>query len=443
VINPVPPPAQARPSNPIVYDVLRLFLGIFDPTPRGIDRVDLACARFLFESWPGGCLGVLLTPFGPRLHDRRQVLRWLDQVEAHWAENRDSGDDTELARIMARLCGFDVPRFRHPPAGRQGHLARKSRLLSLLSRLDIRMGKPARRDAPSNALYINVGQLGWAAPWATGWLAGRRDIRPIFMIHDVIPLETPELVSGPGPWAHRRMIKATARHAAAILCTTGATSETVLQAVRNEGRLDIAAEVIPLPVAPVFLRQPTPDPSLDGKNYFVVCGAIEPRKNHMVLLNAWRELIASRGRTAPKLIVAGRPARGGQPIQTVIETDPIFRDSVILATGLSSSALRDLMSRATALLMPSLAEGFGLPIIEALALGTPVLASGLPAHREVGGDYVHYLDPLDTAGWLTEIARLADGGDRVAALRDRIRGYRPMTPAEYNGRLACFLGTFG
>lgn len=85
------------------------------------------------------------------------------------------------------------------------------------------------------------------------------------------------------------------------------------------------------------------------------------------------------------------------------------------AGGLSTPGLRSLLAGARALLMPSFAEGFGLPVAEALAAGTPVVASEIEAFREVGGGAIDYIDPFNGVGWLqavrdySALARLGRG----------------------------------
>ncbi len=86
--------------------------------------------------------------------------------------------------------------------------------------------------------------------------------------------------------------------------------------------------------------------------------------------------------------------------------------------------------------MPSFAEGFGLPIVEALALGTPVIASDLAAHREAGGSYVTYLHPIDGLGWLSAIRTHVT---EQAVLRQRIADYRIWTWPDYLRRIEPFL----
>jgi glycosyltransferase involved in cell wall biosynthesis len=275
------------------------------------------------------------------------------------------------------------------------------------------------------------------------WLRHRPDVSPVFMLHDVIPIEHPHLVSRIGHTTHKRMVDAAARHAAGLIFTTEAAGRSVVTALRARGRSAPATTALPLPVAPVFLNRQPADPTLAGHAFFVLCGAIEPRKNHLMLLQAWAELVQQMGERAPRLVVAGSPARGGQPILQRLLACGALRRHVIVATGLSSPALRQLMAHARAVLMPSLAEGFGLPIIEALTLGTPVVASDLPAHLEVGGGYATYLRPDDRPGWVRAIARHTEDLAHVAALRARIAGYRPMTAQEYFGRMDTFLEAFG
>ena len=86
------------------------------------------------------------------------------------------------------------------------------------------------------------------------------------------------------------------------------------------------------------------------------------------------------------------------------------------------------MAGAVALVAPSFAEGFGLPIVESLAAGTPALASDIAAHREVGGDLVLYADPVDGPSWLSAIQTLMDPRAQLSAeMRAKIAGYQPMT----------------
>ena len=367
--------------TPIIFDLLRLLLGPTAITPRGIDRVDFAYANYLFSNWPGECLGLLPTPLGMRLFDRERVVRGLHTLEAMWREHQ-AGHDAAAASVVHRIGGGTgaTPQPRHA----NGHrLWAATRLGRMLLSTGLTAGVSARAGAPESCVYLNVGQLGMAAPWTGSWLQRRPDIRPVYMLHDAIPIERPDLVTPMGCTAHRRMMQTAARHAAGLIFTTQAATASVLRALQTYGAPAPKMISLHLPVAPSFLTPAEPAPPATEHPYFVVIGAIEQRKNLLLLLNVWYQLRAQLGARTPRLVIAGRPGRGGQPILDRLQASEADGD-VIVASGLSSPALRHLVANARAVLMPSWAEGFGLPIIEALAVGTPVLASDLAAHREVG-----------------------------------------------------------
>ena len=428
-------------SRPIVYDGVRLFLGAWAPAPRGIDRVDLLYARHLFEHWPGDCMGLLPTAWGTRLYDRGRGIRLLDAIEALWRETADAETDTTLAYVRHWLTGEAPPAPGARPGARYdrvGSLARQARLLAATG---FTFGRSAARCTPLDAIYINIGQLGWAVPWSTSWLRHRPDIRAVFMLHDVIPLLHPDLVSLGGRLAQRWMLAAVSRYANGLITTTDVAGDAVLRTLRPHPRPIVATGSLHLPVAATFLDQDVSDETPSGCTYFLICGAIEPRKNHAMLFNVWRQLVAERGVHAPRLVVVGSPAHGGRSILRQLAQSVPLRSHVITVSGLSSPGVRRLMTYARAVLMPSLAEGFGLPIIEALTVGTPVLASDLPVHREVGGDLACYVDPTDERGWLDAIRRLTVAPAFVADLRNRIATYQPTTAASYFARVQEYLET--
>jgi glycosyltransferase involved in cell wall biosynthesis len=93
----------------------------------------------------------------------------------------------------------------------------------------------------------------------------------------------------------------------------------------------------------------------------------------------------------------------------------------------SDRQLDELLAGARAVLIPSFAEGYGMPVAEALAAGVPVIASDIEALREVGGEVPEYLDPIDGLGWLDAVLDYArpDSARRAAQL-DRLLSWAPM-----------------
>jgi len=167
-------------------------------------------------------------------------------------------------------------------------------------------------------------------------------------------------------------------------------------------------------------------PTLPDKPYFVCLGTIEPRKNHLLLLNLWRELVARRDGEAPALLLIGR--RGWEIESTIDMLDrcPALRGIVSQRGPLSDNETAHLLRNARALLLPSFAEGFGFPLAEALALGIPVLASDLPALREIGGAVPEYFGPLDGAAWREAILDYSlEPSPRREAQLQRLARWRP------------------
>ena len=154
----------------------------------------------------------------------------------------------------------------------------------------------------------------------------------------------------------------------------------------------------------------------------------------------WRELAQLSGSATPKLIVAGARGWENENILDMLERCPAIRNHVIEASGLSTPSLKRLIDNARAVLMPSFAEGYGLPVAEALTAGTPVLASNLPSLRAMEGSAITWLEPMDGLGWLAAIRRLSE----APAHWSQVRHDRPLgkfSSETYFQRIEAFVST--
>jgi glycosyltransferase involved in cell wall biosynthesis len=387
-------------TNRVAFDLARLFIGPMTSTPRGIDRVDFAYARHFFEQWSGDSVGILPTPWGIRWFTRDRSLRVVNFIEDYWGETEEPDADPAYQWMKARLRG------EHPSVTPTKQSSISARLIygfsSFARQYGLAFGHPIG-SLPPGTVYLNTGQITLAVPRFLAWLDRRKDVKPVFMLHDAIPIENPEYCSPRSSRSHHLMLVSTARYAARVIVTTEAAGQSIQRELARLQREDIPMIAAPLPVPLPFLKPTAPDPDLRDTTYFVVSGAIEPRKNHLLLLNVWRELARQDGGKSPKLVLVGSRWNASDAVVDLLERCEVIRGHVVEIAGLSTPGLRQLLTGARALLMPSFAEGFGIPIIEALALGTPVIASDLPAHREAGGSQVTYVSPIDGIGWLSAI----------------------------------------
>jgi glycosyltransferase involved in cell wall biosynthesis len=267
----------------------------------------------------------------------------------------------------------------------------------------------------------------------------KRGLRSVFMVHDLIPLTHAEFCRPGVDAAHRKRIHTALAHADGLIANSQDTLD-VLAAEAARADLPLPANVVARLAPAVAARTPHPAPI--AQPYFVVLGTIEPRKNHWFLLQVWRRLVERHGAAAPKLVVIGRRGWECENAVDMLDRCHHLQDAVIELHGCSDEDLRTWMQHAQALLFPSFVEGYGMPLVEALALGVPVIASDLGVFREIASDIPEYVDPLDGPGWLSHIEAYASAAsNRRETQLSRIARFRAPTWSEHFDALDGFLAS--
>jgi glycosyltransferase involved in cell wall biosynthesis len=393
-------------QNALIYDASRLITRTLNATPNGIDRIDVLLARGML-SHPD--IHLLRFGFrGPAIFPGEDFPDPVRRVEAAWREAAPGPDDLKLLRTLRnRLLGRnDAART----GGRGAPLAKLRRricspLRSFISYAGLK-GKCPVEAAPERAIYVNATHFPMEWRSHVAWLDERPDIRLVPFIHDLLPIERPELFWGAEPQRHRKRLALLARRGAAVLVTSRHVEDALTAHMRREGRPDLPVFRASPPVAAEFFSLPLCDRALKEACYFVVCGTIEPRKNHLLLVDVWRRLTRAFGPKAPRLLVIGKRGWKCDRIFSEIFSEDL-RSSVIVVSGLPTSTYKVVLAHAVALLAPALAEGLGLSIGEAMALGVPVIASDIDGHREYPADSMLLLDPGKPERWMAAIVDAA------------------------------------
>ena len=137
-----------------------------------------------------------------------------------------------------------------------------------------------------------------------------------------------------------------------------------------------------------------------GDDFLLAVGTLEPRKNLLVLVKAFEEVTRARPQSNTQLVIAGGRGWLSGPLFAAIDRSPA-RDRIFLTDYLHDEDLRALYASCRAFIYPSIYEGFGLPPLEAMACGAPVIASRIPALTETTGEAALLFDPR-SVGELTE-----------------------------------------
>ena len=236
----------------------------------------------------------------------------------------------------------------------------------------------------------------------------------VVVVYDLVAFDR-ELRAPRGSLFERLTLPLAVRRAAAMLCISDATRRELVERFPRA-----RAETVPLAADPRFFDAV---PARRAKPYVLCTGTLEPRKNVPRLIEAFAALDPAL-RDSHELVLAGPEGWETAPI---LESIGAHGDFVRAIGFVPEADLPGLYAGAVAFAYPSLQEGFGLPVLEAMAAGTPVLTSDVSSLPEVGGDAAVYVDPLETASIRDGLARLLADESLRARLasegRERARGF--------------------
>ncbi len=227
------------------------------------------------------------------------------------------------------------------------------------------------------------------------------------VLHDLTPLHYPKFVSRQQLWYYRRYLPKFAKKAKQIATVSEYSKTDIAEKLKiSLDKIDVVYSATKESFTPVDWqkREEIKIKYAEGNEYFLFTGAIHPRKNVMQLLKAF-SIFKKRQQSNMQLLLVGRSAWDYADIVKKLETFK-FRNDVKMLGYLPLDELAKVTGAAYAMVFPSLFEGFGVPIIEAMQCGVPVVTSNTSSMPEIGGDAALYADPKDITSIAGQMIRV-------------------------------------
>lgn len=371
------PPLPVETSQ-VLFDISRLARSTNRSFATGVDRIDLAIGLNLVAKFADRChflyarrKTVLILQ--PRVG--RALLHYLDGI---W---NDGKTPRPSRRLALRLSG--------------------SALLKAIL--------PSRRNAiigPDTTYVVSSHSGLGKIPGGLRRLDPNRLMRRTVYLHDIIPLEMPEYQRPQNRDSFADYLGELTDAPLTIATNSRDTEQRVRRLADRSGwsvrdYLVLMPTLEALPSPPLPARPEVLAYLADPRPFFMIIGTIEPRKNHLLLLNLWRQFAfdGRAGNAMPRLCIVGKRGWENENILDMLDRCEVIRDSVQEFGDLGDLEVQLLMQRARALLFPSFIEGLGIPLLEAAALDVPCIVSDIPVFREIAPAGTAFLDPLDGPGW--------------------------------------------
>ncbi len=325
--------------------------------------------------------------------------------------------------VLARLSGDYIAQG--DPAAEKKITEALLRRAALARCLPFRLRPMLASRLPAGTIYLNTGHSNLSHR-VLNVICNLPEARISVLLHDMIPLDYPQF-QRPGTVKkfEEKMLRVS-QVADLVICNSTVTQSDITRHFGSWGRVP---EIL---VSHLGLDPVTPDPDFEvpEKPYFVALGTIEPRKNHNFLLDIWEEFSRNMDPgQIPRLYIVGRRGWNNESVFARLDQLPP-NGPVTEVSDMDDAPLRALLSGAAGLLSPSFAEGYGLPLLEAASLGTPILANDLAVYREFLSDIPVYASVSDGYLWARTIIKMA--GAQQSAVPDRAQAKLPVWEDHFN-----------
>ena len=295
----------------------------------------------------------------------------------------------------------------------------------------------------SNIIYFNVSHHGIDNKNGFTDLITFGVKKLYFYIHDLIPIRFPEYVRENDDIKHENRLNTVLSFKESIILTNSEYSKKDILDFIKEKNINYENDIHVLHIG-------VEEHFIDKKNisqienkfdffkpYFLYVSTIEPRKNHLLLLNLWRKMIelSKNKDEIPKLILVGKRGWENQCIVAMLDRCKKINKYVIELNNLTDEELIVLYKNSQALLFPSYIEGWGMPIVESLTLNVPVICNNISVFKEAGQSIPEYVDVFDANKWLQIIKDYSNDSLIRKKQIERIKKFKTPTWEEHFKKL--------
>ncbi len=250
-----------------------------------------------------------------------------------------------------------------------------------------------------------------------GFISKRANYKQYAVVHDINFVIFPEHLTWSIKKLYNYFFVKHIHHADRIATVSEFSKSEIIQHLHYpENKIDIIPNASNLKFRTISSEEEHPIKAqfTNGKNYFLYVGSIHPRKNIIGLIEAFNQYKLNTS-SDDKLVLLGRFFWGKSEVENAVEKSP-FKEDIVFTGRLEDDTMMVLMKFAKALVMVSFYEGFGVPVIEAMQLGTPVICSNTTALNEVAGEAALKVNPKDIQAIANAMQTINDHPEIVKTL---------------------------
>jgi glycosyltransferase involved in cell wall biosynthesis len=245
----------------------------------------------------------------------------------------------------------------------------------------------------------------------------RSGAKLVVTVHDAAPILFPDTYTWRGRWFHERGFAAVAKRADVVIAPTNVAADEVAGCtpIPRERIRVVPHGVVQREVGDGLVASTRKTLAVGDDPYVLWVGTLEPRKNVAVLVEGFRRMVERNADLPYRLVIVGPKGWLGTA-ESLREPARALGKRVLFTGPVRADRLLALFRGASLFALPSVHEGFGLPVIEAMSQATPVVCSDIPVLHEVAGDAARFVPAQDPDAWATELAALLRDDAALAAL---------------------------